>query len=192
MRRDRHVQSGFTFVELLVVSSLAIVVSGVLLEFFVRHADFLDTAAMESDLRSQVQLATSEMLKELRHATRAAAGTPPNISIPAAPNNIQMTCYLPADLDGNGMIIDAAGNLEWNVLNPVRYQYDAPSRQLRRIDNAGTRVMANKVSAVSFEDRAIDATLLTDEVRIQLTLQDTTSRGRNLSAADTVLVKLRN
>jgi len=147
---------------------------------------------MESDLRSQVQLATSEMLKELRHTTRAAAGTPPNISIPAAPNNIQMTLYLPADLDGNGMIIDAAGNLEWNVLHPVQYQYDAPSRQLRRIDNAGTRVMANKVSAVSCEDRAIDATLLTDEVRIRLTLQDTTSHGRNLSAADTVLVKLRN
>ena len=192
MRRDRHIQRGFTVIELLVAGSLAIMVSGILLEFLVRQTDFSDTVAMESDLRSQVQLATTDMLKELRHATRAAGGSPPNISIPAAPNNTTITFYLPADLDGNGMIIDAAGSLEWAVLNPVQYQYDAPSRQLRRIDNTGTRVIANTVSQVSFEDRTINASLLTDEVRIRLTLQDTTSRGRTLSAADTALVKLRN
>ena len=180
MRRDRHIQRGFTVIELLVAGSLAIMVSGILVEFLVRHTDFSDTVAMESDLRSQVQLATTEMLKELRHATRATAGSPPNVSIPAAPNNTTMTFYLPADLDGNGMIIDAAGNLEWAVLNPVQYQYDAPLRQLRRIDNTGTRVIANTVSMVSFEDRTINASLLTDEVRIRLTSQYTTSHGRIL------------
>ncbi len=192
MQRNRRAQHGFTLVEILVASSMALVVSGVLFEFFVHHADFLDTAAMESDLRSQVQLAVDDMLKELRHATRAAAGTPPNISIPAAPNNTRLTCYLPGDLDGNGMIIDAAGNLEWVTANPVQYQYDAPSQQLRRIDNTGTRVLANHVSSVSFEDRSIDASLLTDEVRIRLTLQDTTPHGRTLSASETTLIKLRN
>ena len=185
-------QQGLTLIELLVVGSLAMLMSGVLLEFSMRHMDFLNTTAMQSDLRSQTHLAMEAMLKELHHGTRAAAGSPPNVTIPAAPGNTLMTFYLPADVDGNGMIIDAAGNIEWVAANPVQYVYDAPSQQLRRTDAAGTRVLANGVTAATFEDRTITPTLPADEVRIRLTLQDTTPRGRTLSASDNAIVKLRN
>lgn len=185
-------RQGFTLVEMLVVGSLTMLIGGVLLEFSMRHMDFLNTTAMQSDLRSQTHLAMEAMLKELHHGTRAAAGSPPNVSIPAAPNNTGMTFYLPADVDGNGMIIDAAGTIEWVTANPVQYVYDAPSQQLRRTDTAGTRVLANSVTAATFEDRTITPTLPTDEVRIRLTLQGTTPRGRTLSASDTAVIQLRN
>lgn len=178
--------------ELLTISAIATVVSAVLLTFFAQQSAWLETATTVSELRSQSQLALASMMSDLRQTTRKAAGSPPNISIPVPPANTAMTLYLPADLDGNEMIIDAAGNLEWDELNPVQYQSAPASRQLQRVAGAGVRVLANDLAGVAFEDETIDGALGADEVRIRLTLQRTTPSRRTVSTTSSAIVKLRN
>lgn len=185
-------QRGLTLVELVVFSAMFVVATGVLLEFVTRQSDFLDFSTMRGDLHLQLQLAMEQMTKDLRPATRAAAGSPPNISIPAAPGNTAITFYLPTDQDGNGLIIDAAGNIEWDTGNPIQYQYNAATRQLRRVAGANVHVLANDVANVAFADQNIDASLYPDQVKILLTLQKTTLRQRTVSATLTTVVKLRN
>ncbi len=185
-------QAGLTFFEYAVAGTLLAVAGSLLLEFLIRQSDLLHMAETQSDVRSRAHLALEAMMTELRHATRAGGGSPPNVSIPAAPSNTSVTFYLPADLDGNGLIINAAGALEWDALAPVQYQYVPAARQLRRVSGAATRVLANDVELVEFRDQTLDASLGADEVRIQLTLRRVTPRGRVIAATDGAIVKLRN
>jgi len=156
------------------------------------------TSTSQSYVREAAQQAATRMVSELRSATRTAAASPPNATIPAAPGNTTMDFYLPTDLDGNGLIIDAVGNTEWNLaaplLNPTRvqYVYDAGSRQLQRRQGGQTVVLASGVTAAAFADRGIDGTLRTNEVRVSLTLQARTPNGRTVSASSSEIVKLRN
>ncbi len=182
---------GLTLMELVVLTSLVAVGTSVFMEFLMRHADLLDYSTHQADLRTHAQMAVEEMLKELRHATRVGAGSPPNASIPAPPGNTQIAFSLPADLDGNGMIVDALGAVEWDVANPIRYQYVAASRQLTRVAGATSRVLAQDVASVTFQDQTMDGSLGANEVRAQVTLQRT-SRGRTITAASSGIVQLRN
>lgn len=190
--RRRNRRAGLTLYELLVVGSLLTLLSTALLEFSLRHTDLENLSLVQAELRTDAALALDGMLQELRHGTRAGATSPPNLTIPAAPNNTQLQLYLPVDADGNGLIVDAAGNLEWDTGTPIVYQYNAATRQLLRSAGATTRVLANHVTDVVFEDRTIDGALPADEVRIRLTLERTTRRGRSVNIGANTLVKLRN
>ena len=185
-------QSGLTLTELVIVGSLLTVISSVALEFFIRQYDFLQTSTAHTEVRTQAQLALDVMLQELRHGTRADIISPPNISIPAEPGNTQLTFYRPTDLDANGLIIDAAGDIEWDITNPIQYVYVPALRQLQRVAGAVTRVIANDVQSVAFEDNSMDASLNPDEVRVSLTIQKATPRGRTVSTATSAVVTLRN
>ena len=191
-RQTQHRARGFTFLEFLIVSSVLTIISGALAEFTIQNVQFQILSQVQGDLRTTGHVAMDQMVTELRHATRAAAGSPPNLTIPASPNNTSLTFYLPADLDGNGFIIDAAGNIEWVTGTPIQYQYDAGTKQLRRIAGGATRVLANDVTQAVFKDRTIDGSLNPDEVSIQLTLQRVTSNGRSVSTTVSALVKSRN
>ena len=73
-------------------------------------------------------MAMNRIQDELRNATRTAPASPPNISIPGAPNNISIQFYLP-NQDEDGINIDAFGNTQWNTGNPITYVY-VPGIQL--------------------------------------------------------------
>ena len=150
------------------------------------------TATTQSETRTAVQQAVSRMTSELKAATRTGSPTPPAISIPAAPNNTQVTFYLPTDVDGDGTIVDASGNTEWDAANSIQYVYDAPSKQLRRVRGAQTVILAHDVTSATFNDVSIDASLFANELKITLTLQTTTPQHHTLSATSTEIVKLRN
>lgn len=190
--RRRLPRAGLTFIEYLCVASLLTLVSGVLLDFSIRQVDLIQVSEAEAEVRTHAQLAIEAMTRELRHATRAAVGSPPNLSVPPAPGNTAILFYLPADLDGNGLIIDAAGLLEWDLPNLVQYQYVPAARQVQRVAGATTRVLATDVTSATFEDRTIDASLGVEEVRIRLVLQRTTPRGRAVSTAASAIITLRN
>lgn len=181
-----------TLVEWLLATAVMLVGSAVLIVFLQRQTDFLESSTIQGDLRARSQLAIGAITRDLRHGTLVAAASPPNVTIPPAPNNISLTLYLPADLDNNGYIVDAAGDVEWDALDPVQYQYDAGARRLLRTAGGVTRVVANHVTAVQFEDQTIDAALADDQVRVQLTMQETTPHGRALTATNSAVVQLRN
>jgi hypothetical protein len=155
-------------------------------------SDLWQTSSTQSDLRVTTQQVMNRMVSELRSATRTAAASPPNIVIPAAPNNTTLTFYLPTDINGNGTIVDAIGNIEWDLVNPIQYVYVPAQRRLERQRGADTIVLANDVQSVTFEHAGINPALYQNEVRISLQLQRTTPQRRVLSGTSTEIVKLRN
>ena len=156
-------------------------------------SDLWWTTTTQSDVRMLSQMAVNRMINELRSATvTSGAASPPRVAIPAAPNNTSLTFYLPADVDGNGLIVDANGNTEWDVNTPIQYVFVPAQNQLLRVQGAQQVVLANNVTAAAFQNRAMDATLGTNEIRMSLTLQRTTPQRRTITATAVEIVKLRN
>ena len=183
---------GFTLVETMVAGTIMLSMSLIATLWLTGMSDLWWTTTIQSELRMQGQQVMNRLLAELRSGTRTAAGSPPNATIPAVPNNTSMTFYLPRDLDNNGTIIDATGNTEWDVANNVQYVYDAGQRQLLRVQGGNTLIFARDVSGVTFEHSGINAALRPNEVKITLTLQRTTPQRRTVSATAVEIVKLRN
>ncbi len=192
MARRRNQQTGLTLTELLVAGGVVAIGSFIMLSFLLNQINFLEVSGASTEVRSWTQLAVNTVRQEVRHATRTAAGSPPNISIPAAPNNTNVTFYVATDQDGNGTITDAAGTIEWDVANPIQYLYVPASRQLVRIAGGLTRVVANNVTEARFEDQTMDASLQNDELKVRLTLESTTPHQRTVSATTTTIITLRN
>ncbi len=192
MTRHESTSDAFTLIETLMAGSILIVIAALAVLWLNSTFDFSVTTTAQSHARETVQLTIARMAAELKSATRTGVPNPPALSIPPVPNNTQVTFYVPADLDGNGTVIDVNGNIEWNVAQPVQYVYDAPSQQLRRIQNGQTTILTAGVTAARFDDVTTDATLLTNEVKITLTLQVLTPRGRTVSATSIERVKVRN
>ena len=190
MTRRPVAQRAFSLLELMIATSLVGLAGTMLIGFLMRHTDFVETTSLQGDVRTRVHLALGMLSKELRHGTRVAAGSPPNVVIPAAPNNTTMTVYVPAEND-DGLIVDSAGNVEWGP-TAIVYQYDAGARQLLRTAGAETRVVVSGVDGVAFEDAAIDPALGDDEIRVSLTLGASTPQGRVVSTTAAAVVRLRN
>lgn len=183
---------GITLIEMLIAFTIVLIGSGLLLAFLKSQNDATETSTLQGDIRMRAQMAVETMSNELRAATRTGAASPPVISIPASPGNTGITFYLPEDgVDANTTIIDDNGNIEWGA-TPIQYAFDAANNRLNRTQGATTRVIASHVSAVTFSDQAIEAALSSNEVRIRLTLQETTPQGRTLSSTAVGLVKFRN
>lgn len=183
---------GFTLVETVVASGILLSLSLIATLWLTGVSDLWWTTTTQSDVRTATQQALSRVVSELRSATRTAAGSPPNAVIPAAPGNTTLTFYLPADVDGNGLIIDAAGNTEWNVAAPVQYAYVPAQQRLIRSWAGQQVILATDVTAVAFEDAGLNPTLYQNEVKVTLTLQRVTPQRRTVSATAAEIVKLRN
>lgn len=188
----RRGRAGFTLTELMIVMGIVSVVGSIILQMLLHMTDFWELSTAQTNLGSAAQTTMNTMTRDLLNATRKAAGTPPNIVIPAPPGNTSIQFYLPADLDGNGFIIDNAGNIEWDMLTPLQFQYVAAARELRQVVGVSSRVLATDVDSVMFDDQSTDATLYADEVRIRITMRRTTPRGRTVTTSSNTVMKLRN
>ena len=191
MTRAGAWRRGSTMLELLIATGLMTVVGTMLIQFLMRQIDFVETTSAQGDIRSRSHLAVGIVAKELRAGTRKAAGSPPNVVIPAASNNTTLTLYVPEDLNADGTIVDGAGNIEWSP-NSVVFQYDAGNQQLLRTSGGTTRVVVSHVTAATFADSAIDPALPADEVRVSLTLAETTPQRRTVTTSASQVVRLRN
>ena len=185
-------QAGFTLVETMVAGGILLSMSLIAMLWLTGVSDLWWTTSTQSEVRTRSQQAVNRMVSELRSATRTAAASPPNAVIPGAPLNTSMTFYLPADLDLNGLIIDAAGNTEWNAAAPIQYLFVPAQQQLVRIQGGQQTVLANDVTAATFDDRTTVPTLGNNEVRVTLTVQRTTPQRRTVLATAAEIVKLRN
>jgi hypothetical protein len=103
-----------------------------------------------------------------------------------------MTLYKPADLDADGDIVDGSGAIEWDTVDPILFQFDADNNRVLRVSMAGVRVLANDVTALTFEDQSFDIDLGADDVRITMSIQKRTSRGLEIATTATRVVQLRN
>ena len=187
---------GLSLPEVMLAAAVSMTVTAVILTFLSQESESWQLTLAQQQLSGQLQQAASEINRELRNATRTAAASPPNTSLASAQD---IRFYLPSDLDGNGTILNSFGNIEWDTVNQIQYQFDAANRQLqRRVLQGGnpvagaTRVIGNDITAVSFADQTTDNTLLMDEMRVILTGQQTTPRGRQVSTTLNSVIRLRN
>jgi hypothetical protein len=100
--------------------------------------------------------------------------------------------HLPEDEDGNGLITDANGKIEWDTNDSIDYQYIPGQHVLRRLEKGQQRELVQDVSDVQFIDADIDPTLSPYEVKIILTLSKVTPKQRNISITLSSIVRLRN
>ncbi len=179
--------------EMLMAALIFAIVSTLVTLFFIQGSNLWESITGQSDLRSAARNAITYMTQELRNATRTGTGNPsPNIAIPSKPNNHSIDFYLPADLDGNGLIIDTLGNTEWDTSNKIQYQYVPGQNMLRRLEKGNQYIISNEVTSIEFEDNSIDSSLAISEVRIKLTLQRTLPQSKTASVTMASIVKLRN
>lgn len=189
----RH-RDGFTFVETMVAGTIFLSMSLIATLWLTGVSDVWWTTNTQSHVRQQTHQAVARMADELRLATRTAAASPPNLTVPAVPNNTSMTFYLPADTnDANTTIVDAIGEIEWpNPAVPIQYVYVPASRQVQRVQGGQITVLATDVQAARFDDVTTDPTLSLDEVRISLTVQRVTPQQRTVTATSTEIIRARN
>lgn len=184
---------GFTLIEVLIASSISIITISMIYMIFAAGNDLWETKRYQADLQAQGRLAMNRMVAELRQTTRTSAQNPsPDLKIPSKPNNKDVSFYLPIDKDGNGLITDVDGNIEWETNNKIQYHYIPGQKQLVRLEKGDKTTLANDVSDVQFIDNSIDGKLYLNEVKIVLTLFITTPRQRTISMTFTSVVKVRN
>lgn len=186
--------SGFTLVEVLVATTILIMVVGIMYGIYSAGQDIWEAARYQADLQAQARRAMDFMVSELRNTTRTSTQNPsPNISIPSKPNNKELFFYLPEYDEINARpVLNANGNMKWATNNQIKYQYIPGQRELRRLEKGQHRILARDVSNVEFIDRSIDSSLFINEVNIILTLNKTTPRQKNISVTLTSTVRLRN
>jgi prepilin-type N-terminal cleavage/methylation domain-containing protein len=185
-------KNGFTLAEILVVSSILIILSMIMLSFFIQNTTLWQSITNQSDLRSADRNAMNYMTQELRKTTRTSTETPsPNLSIQSKPNNHSIDFYLPVDVDNNGFIFNSIGATEWDNNNKIQYQYVPGQKRLRRLEKGNQYVIANDVALIEFEDNSINSALHKDELKIILTLERLI-QGKAVSVTLVSIVKLRN
>lgn len=184
---------GFILTEVLIAASILVIISAIMLPFFIQGSNLWHLITNQSDLRSIARNAMNYMTQELRKATRTSSEIPsPNLSIPSKPNNNSLDFYLPTDIDGNGLIIDSIGATEWDKSNKIQYQYVPGQKQLRRLEEGNQYIIANNVALIEFEDNSINPALYNDELKIILTLERLIPQNRSVSVTLTSIIKLRN
>ena len=164
----RGILSGMTLVELLIACVPALLMFGLFLSLFSSALDVTSVLSAQLDLSDNARVTLEQMREELGLSSQGRVSP-----IAAPPNNTSLTFQLPTDLNGDGTIFDASGNLEWN---PASYTYarNAQNQLVRSGGGEPNLVLANYVIEVRFATDATysdDAPLRAGEIRVSLTLQ---------------------
>jgi len=185
---------GFTLIEVMIASLIFIMILGVILNIYLSGSEVYENSKLQADLQSQARLALNAAVAELSNATKTTAPvgqSPPNLSIPAAPGNDNMTFYLPAFVQDPITLkprvsLNANGTIVWDN-TPIVYQYNANQRTLVRVSNAVQTILARDVSAVQFVN------VSNFEMGVILTLSKATpTKQRNITITLSSLIRLRN
>ncbi len=191
MMTPRRVPGGFTLLEMMVAVAITMLILGMIYGMYAASQESWNIKSTQADLQARGRRASAHMVRELRQTTRTSTQTPsPNLVIPAAPNNTQVTFYLPKYF--NSSITNATGAVQWETSNPIQYLYVPAESVLRRMDNSTNETLAIGVSDARFVDQSIDPTLYGNELKITFALQAMTKRQRLMSMNFTSMVKLRN
>jgi prepilin-type N-terminal cleavage/methylation domain-containing protein len=171
---------GLTLFEVLVSILIFSIVAMGLGSAVVAGKSALFVSDIPTQLRQNVLFALMPMVRELRQTAPAKI----NIGEGATSNSI--TFKLPNDNNGDGVIVDNIGNIEWGV-NSITYARNGAG-QLTRTCAGVTKVVAPNISSLQFSRPVGKDTL----IQIDITAQKTDNQGKLYQDADQVIVKMRN
>lgn len=190
-------KKGFTIIEVLVAVAVLSAISALVLAFLVQGSGLYHFLTKQSYLRSVSRGAMEYMRRELKMATYdpSSSSQSPSLHIPQM--NRQLHFYLPEIDEGGEVKIDGEGDIIWDENNKIKYQYIPGLNQLRRQEKGEELIVAGadedvRVTSVEFQNHQINNSLYADQVKITLTLEKNTPRGRPVSVTLTSIIKLRN
>jgi prepilin-type N-terminal cleavage/methylation domain-containing protein len=142
------------------------------------------SALFVSDIPTQLRQNVLFSLMPMVRALRQTA--PAKINIGEGASSTSITFQLPHDNNGDGVIVDTAGNVEWGP-NAITYARNAAS-QLTRTCAGVTSVIAPNITSLQFSRPVGNDTLL----QIDITASKTDSQGKLYQDTDQAIIKMRN
>lgn len=172
---------GFTLIEILVSSTIFLLLVAVGFQSMSSGREAWYTSSATVAARQEIMKAYLQMEKELKE-TR-----PTQINLTIGNNASSISFKLPCDINGDGTILDATGNIEW-CANSTVYSLNATSQQITRTLSGTTTVLANNITSLQFFRPASTPTML----QINMTTQKRTPSSRTIQDAEQFTIKMRN
>ena len=179
MKRDR----GFTFMEIMIVSAI---VAGI----FLVLAAVVRMSQQSLQVQHNTMTVSHELRRGIQEMSRDLAEASANVvSIPADGRWYPTITYqIPQDLDLNGTVLNALGNVEWS--QPVTLALGgAGANQVQRTQGGNTRVVSYGVTKLQFRRQALTPQV----VEMDLTVQRGATTGGFIQQSNlTSRIRLRN
>ena len=168
---------GFTLIEIIVAS---LIMSVIMAALFValsigQNPWFSGDAVIE--LRDQTIRSIMNMDKELSE-TR-----PSKINLAIGATSSTVTFYVPQDNNGDGSVVDSAGNIEWS--GAISYSLNS-SNQIIRASGGASTIIGIDIATLQFtmtESRLI---------QIDITARKTALSKRQMQDTEQAVIKIRN
>lgn len=170
----------FTLVEMLVAACIFFIL--VAMAFLVLNSGVSSWLAgdVEVDLRRELVKAIVSMEKELK-LTRASQT---NLASGAVSNSL--TFAIPQDINGDGTILDATGQVEWSP-NRVTYSLNA-NGEIIRTTTARASVLARNITRLTFTRPVSPVNIL----QVDISAQRQNIKGRIFTDTGQLIIKMRN
>lgn len=170
---------GFTLLEILVAVSiftlLILAIFGIM--DLGRASWFTGSAAVE--VHQEIIKPFMTMEKELRKTS------PGQVSLTSGTSGSSFTFKIPQDINGDGTVLDASGNIEWSA--NITYALNS-SNQITRTASGAASVLANNISSLQFTRPASSV----DIIQIDITARKTSVTGRQFQETGQIIIKMRN
>jgi len=170
---------GFTLVEILIAVSIFLILIFALFAVMDVGRGIWFTGDVSVELRQEIIKAFMTMEKELKE-TR-----PAQISLTSGSSSSSLTFKIPQDNDGDGTILNSAGNIEWS--GDITYTLNA-NNQITRVASGVTTIIANNILTLLFTRPSSPDDLL----RIDITARKVSAIGRVGQDSGQIIIKMRN
>lgn len=137
------------------------------------------TSDVSVELRQDIIRAFASMEKDLRK-TR-----PSQINLGVGSTSNSLTFKIPADVDGNGTVLNSSGALEWS--SNITYSLNSAHR-IVRTSTASTKILAHNIAVLEFTRPVSPLNLL----QIDITAEKRSPSGEQLQDTGQIIIKMRN
>ena len=169
---------GFTLVEILVTSVvLAVLIVSLFLVLSIGQRSWL-SADVTIQLRQEIARGIINMGQELKETSPAKI----NLTLNNSSNSI--TFKIPQDINGDGSVVDASGNIEWS--SNITYALNSANQVTRAVSAGSTTILANNVTSLQF------SRIQNEVLRINITAAKTSNAGQLLQDTGQIIITLRN
>jgi len=182
---------GFTIIEVLVS---AVVISLLILAAFavldVGRGSWFNSD-VRTELRKEIIRAFMAMERELRETRPVSGGPSARISLNYGETSSSISFQIPQDIDGDGMILDVLGEIEWS--GNITYSLNGNNEIIRTAPN-GTTVLAatRSITGLEFSRHRAPDDLPNDLLIINITAQRVSIIGRLAIETGQLIVRMRN
>ena len=171
---------GFTLIEVIVALSIFTLMILAIFGMMDLGRSSWFTGNLAVEIRQEIIKSFMTIEKELRKTASS------QISLASGTNSNSITFRVPQDIDMDGDILNASGNIEWSVGN-VTYALNA-NGQITRTASGVVSVLANNIVSLRFTRPVTPVDIL----QVDITSRKTSALGRQIQETGQIQIKMRN